>query len=789
MNLPNIHAFRTGWLISFAIILSHIAFTAMPADTDNVAFGAELKYAEKLAGQMQFDMAKDICENIIKAASDDRTRFSANLALARIIKTEARFVLSQELHNTLKDQALVILKEIIKKYPDDPDSADAKFEIAEILLDHTAGLQERIKKESDIEVKIKLKQELENTYSEALRYLKEMIDKYNDELSKPNNPVRAEELTENLMEAEYRYGVNHYYYGISYDKGSDRFKSVLQEGIKNLEAFIQKYENSRAFDAAYYCGLCYYELGDYKKAAEYFNMASHVFIRWLKVNAPRPEEALEELKESIQKAFWNYARNANAIKDYKLAIKIVDDLIKEFPQSRDYYMELALIEQAYAYHSIGDKKGLETIRTIASGGTGAARYAGEIIERIIDEGKNITPDMMLISINNAFDKRKYPEAIAKAQALMNMLSDAPDEEKAKYLPQAFFLMGESFRLQKPGRYYEAIIAYEGIYLNPKYKNIKYEASCYGAVAMKLAAECYLVMGIKGDDPEGRQKHLELMKLLAETWPDSPEAQESSYNLAESLRLEGKYTEAAQAYKKVPPASRYYIDARFQCGYMYYLRQAFAFAEEELKGFIGFAEERTAEPTCSDNDKARIRRYELLSYTLIGRIYTHDTIRKYNEAIALMEKAGQKFKTAQEKPSLLEITITAYAGLGQMDKAEEAVETLRRTVKSPDIMAPIYQLMAFTYERIAYEVVVPASNGKREKLLDRIEELRQNDKAEYQRFEQALTRSREYYARWAESSAQITASDALAVADKLYRTSEELDKPDFYGSSRKSVGNG
>ncbi|MFH1227051.1 MAG: hypothetical protein V1701_03995 [Planctomycetota bacterium] len=772
----------------------------------------DLEYAEKLAEQMHFDFAEEICAENMKLAQTKEAKAKAQLSLARIKRKEAQKVVDPETRKQLTEEAANILDDLIKNNPDHPNISDFKFETAEIRIEQGMWFSQKLKIESNPEARKNLKQEIDNTFGIATKYLKDMLEEYNNRLNAEQDSAKRAKINDTIGNALYLYGTTYYHYGMSYDKGDEKFKTLLQEAVKQLRQFAVEYSDLfTSYEAADYCGLCYMELGNYSLARSFFESASY---KWKKIVDEMEEEdekarALEATKEIIQKAMAHFAQAANANGEYNLAIQAVDDVSKWFPKDDSYEMQLAQLQKAWAFYKTGNGAAFEIIKKITESPGQAARDAKNMIDMIIQmPGGNVSPEMLMVSIRSLFGKSRYYEAIKSVQVLMNKLKDAPEEDRVKYLPEAFFYMGESFKWQSPPRFYEAIIAYEYIYLNSnsKFKNAKSGETFYGAMATKAASECYFLMGVKGGDQADKQKKSELVEMLIKSWPETAEAKESQHNYAKELEMEENFIEAGEAYSSVPSSSKYYIEDKFLCGYMYYLLATkksykaylaepdansknklkeevvnyFGVAEKKFKEFLKFSEENRDSPTYDEKDRKKIRQNELYSRMFLGRIFIHEFIGKNDDAFDVMNDLEKRYKDPDDIANILKVRIEALAKMGKMEDAESLLsEFLRSSRGAQDAATPIYQLMGDLYETKAETIIAPVPGQEREKYLAQIITAKKQNKEQYDEFNKALAKSGEHYDKWISKTEKASADDAIAVADKLYQTSEKLENLDFY----------
>ncbi|MBI4713423.1 MAG: hypothetical protein HY762_09030 [Planctomycetes bacterium] len=797
------------------LAVSLLLFAAFASGDDRQSKN-DLDYADKLAEEAgprypgYFDIAEEICNQFLNSPSKE-IKGQAKLILCKILKMKGRAERDVDKRNEYIKKSVQMLEELIRE---NPDNSDAKFEIAELLLEQAQWLTAVYKIEQDQTKKQQFKQEAEETFNKAIKYLKEMMADYEKRIKAESDETKKEKLEEVYIQASYYYAISYYYYSALYGKAEDIRKQHLRESIRLLRNFTLKYGDLIiAYEAADYCGLCHFELDEYKDAKNYFKVASDGLRNMIEQeeDEAKQKEMLNACKEIIQRCTAHYAMACNANGEYKLAIQTVDNLIKEFPKdASQYWMQMALLEKGWGIvKSGGQTEGMKIVQEIVDANGAAAREAREMTNKMLAElikGRGKVPfNVLITSIRNLIAKNKFPEAIKQCQMLITSLKQTgTQEDTVKYMPEAFSWMGFAYRSKTPPRFYEAIIAYEAIYSNPLFKNSKDEkgADYWAAIAAYESATAHLQMSTLSGDENDKKQYKDLLKLINKNWPDSQIVQDAQNIIAKELEAEGKYAEAGEAYEKVPQTSPNYITAKFRAGYMYYLQASrksypaytkekdepakaklkeeamkyFSLAEQKFKDFMKFAEDalRTSLP---EEMRDQIRANDLNSRLFLSRIYLHDFYRKYSEVLNLLKnKESEYSKQPASVGDIYQLKIEALVKLNELEQADTMLAGLIDIANksNPEIAAPAVQSMSFAWEAIADKIVPPSDNPDARK--DFIKRLKKED---FAAFRKAVEKSRAYFYDWTNRSRNVAASEALTVADKLYQSAAEISYPEFY----------
>ncbi|MEK7310223.1 MAG: tetratricopeptide repeat protein [Planctomycetota bacterium] len=788
---------------------------------------SDLNFADKLAeesatpGGLNFlDIAEEMVQDIIKTPASKRIQQHATLILGKLKKFSAWVERDPDKRARLMNEAVDILDKFIKENAEYSGVSEAKFELSELLQEKARFLTSVFKVEADPAKKQGLFEQVESTYMRISEDLNAMIGDYQKILDGIEDADKREEIDNKIMRASYTLGLNFYYRGLLYNKGDENNKKYPQEAIKSFNMFALKYgDKLLSYEASDYIGLCYYELGDYQKAKMYFKSTAGLYDSIMKDDEKDKEEKndiINECRDIIQRGYTHLAMVANASREYSEAIKIIDDLIKMFPKNQsDEWMEMGLLEKARALFYTNNKdKAFSIIQNIKdnSKNNQARSSANDILSNLIQEGGDVSPGIIITTIRDLLAKSKYSELIQQGQVLMYRLNSSPEAERVQYLPEALLIMAEAFKKQE--RFYEAIILYETVYLNPKYKDAKStQNEDIAPLAAYGAAEAYLKMGTASNDESDKTKYKDIRSYLTKTWPKSDFALSSQFYEGKEMEGEGKYIEAAKAYGQVPASNSNYYESLFRIGYAYYLQadknltpsyrkekdskkkeevkgdilRVLVLAEDAFKKALKLYEEKSKE-ALDDESKRKVAHNELQARLFMSRMYLNEFLRKYSEILTVLSGLEKRYASRPDAVSqILQLKIEAYIGMDDLDNAETHLKSLKDYAGKGDnleIIAPALQLMGLAYEKKAESVIPGALSastpGERKKVMETIQEKKVKSSEEYKKFSDALQRSGEFYYQWGEVRKKTMSPDeALSVAEKLFLAAELIEKNDFY----------
>lgn len=793
---------------------------------------SDLNFADKLVeesaipGGLNFlDIAEEMAQDIIKTPASKRIQQHATLILGKLKKFSAWVERDPDKRAQLMNEAVEILDKFIKENADYSGISEAKFELSEILQETARFLSSRAKVETDPAKKQWLIEQVESIYTRINEYLNVMIREYQKILDGIQDADKREEVDNKIMRASYTLGLNFYYRGLLYTKGDENNKKYLQESIKSFSAFVGKYgDKLLCYEASDYIGLCYYELDDYKNAKMYFRMTANLYKSIMDDDEKTKDEKndiISECQDIVQRGYTHLAMVANANKEYSEAIKIVDDMIKMFPESQsEEWMEMGLLEKANALFYTNNKdKAFAIVQNIkdSSKNNQAKTAANDALNKLIKTDVNVSPVIVIATMRDLLARSKYSELIQQGQVLMNRLNNSSEAERVQYLPEALLIMAESYKMQE--RFYEAIILYEIVYLNPKYKDAKsiqkedIASLDIAPLAAYGAAEAYLRMGTASNDESDKTKGKDISLYLIRTWPNSDFAKSRQFYQGREFDGEGKYIEAAKSYGQVPASNSNYYESLFRIGLAYYFQadrnltpsyrkekdnkkkeeikgeilRTLVLAEEAFKTALKLYEEKSKEPL-DEESKNKVSHNELQTRIFLSRMYLNEFMRKYSEILTVLSGLEKRYASRPDAVSqILQLKIEAYIGMDDLDNAEAHLKSLRDYAGKGDnleIIAPALQLMGLAYEKKAESVisgaVLASTPDERKKVMEAIKEKKLKSPEEYKKFSDALQRSGEFYLQWGEVRKKTMSPDeALTVAEKLFQAAEEIEKDDFY----------
>ena len=787
---------------------------------------SDLGFIDKLAeessnpGGLNFlDIAEEMVQDILKKPASKSIQQYATLILGKLRKFSAGMERDPEKRTQFMNEAVDILDKFINENAEYHGISEAKFELSELLQQKAIFLTNVAKVESDPAKKQGLIEQVESTYTRITEYLNVMIVDYQKILDGISDAEKREEIDNKIMRASYTLALNFYLRGLLYIKGDENNKKYLHEAIKSFNAFALKYgDKLLCYEASDYIGECYYELEDYRSAKMYYKMTARLYDSIIGDDEKTKEEMndiINECQDIIQKGNAHLAKVANANKEYSEAIKIIDDLIKIFPKGQsEEWMEMGLVEKAKALFYINKKDDafaiLQNIKDNSKNNQ-AKSAANDALSALIKVSGDVSPLIIITIMRDLFGKGKHSELVQQGQALMNRLNNSSEEERVLYLPEALFIMAETFKKQE--RFYEAIILYETVYLNPKFKDAKSSQNeDVAPLAAYGAASAYLSAGKEAGDEADKEKYKEVRSYLTKTWPNSDFAKSSQFYQGKEVEGEGKYIDAAKAYGQVPASNSNYYESMFRIGLMYHLyverdllppyrKEKDTKKKEELKGEISrnlaLAEnsfnkalklfDEKLKGAIDEESKNKILHNELQTRIFMSRMYLGEFLRKYSEILVILEGLEKKYASRPDAVSqILQMKIEAYINMNDMDKAEMHLKSLKDYAGKGgnlEIIAPALQLMGLAYAKKADIIVPPIASStpeERKKRADAIKGMKEKSSEEYKQFVDALQHAGEYFSQWVEiRKATITPDEVLSVAESLYQFAEEIEKDDFY----------
>jgi len=315
--------------------------------------------------------------------------------------------------------------------------------------------------------------------------------------------------------------------------------------------------------------------------------------------------------------------------------------------------------------------------------------AAEVLKRIEDEwgsgAKNVETEYAKAMV--LYLAGKHDEAIAAFQLSIN----TPNAAKITSITgDAFWNMAACYTKLERSR--EAAIAFAYLSAHfPKHPRAA-EAGYWAAIAL-LDKEHQVIA------PEYYRSALE---TLIAKYPESAQAGNAKYLIAEFYYDNGDFLKAAEHYGKVPESSKYFEDAKNTEAVAWY--QAFltmendgtdeakakealallAKAREHLEAFIQWVQD--APMSTYDRNKQR-KQAAGRSKLYLMDIYLDDHINAYDEALAIIsEYEAAHPDLAQEEGNALRLVFSAFrAYIGNQDL--DAVDTVYTTIETKFVNSP------------------------------------------------------------------------------------------------------
>ncbi len=803
----------------------------LPVGQAGSSIKEDLSFAEKIAEQAPYikgqgwkaclELAEEFAQLIHDRVTSSELKTQAKFTLIKIKKERARAERDPEKRLVYQNGIIDLLETFIKTLsPNDPNLPFAQSEIGGLYQDKAVALKDDFRKATNPEERQKLKSGAEKAFFSAAEYFKKLVLKYQELIGRTNDPENNESLEDSLVSALYNEALTHYHHAQLYDKVEDKRDELLKETVSLFNTFILTYgQMFIAYDAAIWCGLANYELGDLEQAHGFFEIASSGLVDIIKAD-PDPKRWFKDAKSIIQKAFYHKAWLNNVQKNYNQAIQAVDELRKIYPGDQSHLMRLALLEKARAYLKLNEStKALEIIQDINGSKTSVGPEIRKAIDEILGEldDKTLPFSVRLTNIRNFAEAGKYSKVIQRAPGLFVDLISAPKADRSKYTPRVLLLLGEALNQQKPSRLFEAAIAYEITY--KRYGEVlDDQGEKIGPQSAWLAAEIWFSISEKTGEADDRARYNNTLRYLSDKWSDSTEAKETFYFRAREHEAKKEFAKAAENYAQVSAGSRYYLDALSRVGYMYYLEARaktwpqykketdlpaknklkeqthvlFKKAEDWFANYESYARENKDNPTMPDRIKHKMEVYLADIILFWSRVYLHEAIQKYNRTLELLNDFETKHKDNPTAVAIsLALKIEALVNLDDVDQAVSCFGVLTEHCNKNRLMiqSASVQLIALTFESKA-DKILPSSAPPRSNPEERIafiKELERSNADKHKGYTDDMDQSMNYLWFWFTMKKKtgverINPNEVLKVADKLYLSAEELDKRDFYSQA-------
>lgn len=599
------------------IIIVWRAFTPSHASAQEI----ELDFLQGLRDRGYQDYALLYLDRLeASATTPAEVKTVIPLERAMTLLENARSLTSPDAQSKQLDAALANLERFVKDNPNHARAAEANTERGRILIGKAQVFIWKSKSPSNEDTKGTLQTAARKLVSQAKEIFQKAHDQYEQLFNSfptfiPDDERQRREarrVAEGLyMSAQLDLANTKYELAQTYDRGSDKFKELLDEASIAYEAIHARYRSQYAgLFARTMQGKCFEEQDDIRKALGiYDELLSH--------NAQSVE--LRKLQEQVLQ-FRLICLNHETRKDYQLAIDEASNWLKDARSRARTQVGLGIRwELTRAQEFISQKRTIDEadknriLRQALANAREINRYPGpyqdvsySMIQRLLvaldrDPGDPEDFDTafglantMLEDISNLRKKLEQAKAKQDQSEVANLEEelDALLAETERMWRLALSLATDETDLQQLNlaRYRYAVVlyyhdkAYEtavvGEFLANHFRTTQASVALDGAY-LALAGYLKNYNATPKDQREAKlDSILRVYRQIAQGWPNSDKANDARMDVGATLKRAGRTAQAGEIFAEVPPSSDRYGTSQLDAGQAYWEAYLSALAREE-----------------------------------------------------------------------------------------------------------------------------------------------------------------------------------------------------------------
>ena len=501
-----------------------------------------------------------------------------------------------------------------------------------------------------------------------------------------------------------------YYYGwilpsdYKPPKGQPRRDQILGDAITAFQAYVDMPERvSARWYAHMVSGMAYRELGKYKEALQTFAMANPPPIDPNASDRVKQQEAWKD-QVSIRVA---YERAITLMRkgDHAAARKALDEASEKYKEKLStslYGMAMPLVKaeslivegEAGKQQGLKDK-GMALFKEMHKRGNPWPYIVQSILKGLLGEmpGVEPAPFQLWIEANDALgeaQKADSAEKMREAERLFRTYADKVGPKDANY-PAALY--SRAYCLWTLGERAEAATLFRQVADDaPDYK---YAAAAAG-YAVKVAGDVYE----REQTEPNRKAYEKALRWFIGKWGDKDPDQQ--YFLALILYRGKDYTNAADAFSRVPEAAEHYVDSKYWvplCRLEYFRERILPSRDPQLilsgarvvaKALLDYADYafNVQDSDLKDEKKKQLLDWAEGAYVNAADVYLYPEVGLAADALPILDNTEKKFKLSEETlGNVLKLRIDAYQKLGRLDDAQTVLERFL-TVAEPQKVGPV-----------------------------------------------------------------------------------------------------
>ncbi|MEK7866051.1 MAG: tetratricopeptide repeat protein [Planctomycetota bacterium] len=748
----------------------------------------DLSYAETLAGQGYFDLAREVCERIrTDPTAPAEQKEALDLALATIVRREAGASREPaEVRDAALDSAAKSARRFLSEHAAHPRVPDARLLLGEIERDRGLLWADAARAQADPARRLDQAARADARFKSA----EELFQGLASDLKAAGAPKENAAF----LRASYDLPLVRYDRANAMGPGKAR-DDLLSAAVQGMDEFRWAFDGfAAAYDLAITEGLAAADLGRLDKAVEVLDVAIGL----------KDAEAIDETtRPLIFRAYWVKARVLAAVSEaeagkkwWPMALEACDqaealaasanDLVRDkvIPdgaffqdgESSGYRMR-ALVEKARALSKMGEQAAALAAAQKAAASKGPWQVeARELLAEFAGTaGGDVPLPSRIVLIEGCLRREDWTGAVEQARLALAACKEPQDARRHGVTVR--LRMGTA--LQQLERFKEAAQAFEEagrvleVLGDPSPEEKERAAEC-----AYRAASCWGKQSAASGDPLDDGAYERAVKLLVDRFGDSAYAANAAFIVAERIERQGNWAEAAAQYGRVAEGAQAYDQALLRIGYCRYqvarqlwadaakdparkdalaiqAREAFARAEEGLRACLERSRKGSAEPEAA---AGRVRAANDASFVLAS-ILMHEAVNRHAEAVPLLDEVERANADRPEVlgkakafrvDALVRIAGTDPSGLA---KAEEALDELIASLPDSPRVEAALQLVGAALDRAA----AAADPATRPALARR-----------------AADRLRAWVERAMHDGRKVRSTDALVVVDRLLAQGTEED---------------
>lgn len=734
-----------------------------PRQHRDVSFAAELGF-----GREWYDLAYavlDAMESSRKAPPPALDQ--AKLLRAQLMTKEAGTLRDPAKREEKLKAARAIFEELGKK--GGAAATEAALQIGEMFITEGDSAFQRMKGTEDPEARAAARTEADEKYKAAEKYFADLVAKYED-------AAEGDQLYK-LMVARFSRARALFQMAQMLDKGMKERDALLEKAAAAFEEVnFEHGDQVMGYEAAIWLGLARKDLGQIDKAIAAYTSATALKDWFLgedgKYHFPDPGMA-----EIVARAFFFKAQTLNEAKAHQKASDTVKLLFEIMPSYQRENLGLAArCEDAKARIALGDsKKGMEIAKSVVDDdpkGPWGATAKDILTGRTGTGGAGLPPDRRMANAEAAIDRGRSAEGLNGFRTLIADLEAQGGDDAAKWLPLAWYKMGNAYFQMR--RFDEATAIFDAL-------AARFKTSELAPKALFLQSLCLSSVNAAKPNPFDDGRYEATLKRLASEYPNDVSAKASGYLLGNRAFESRDYPKAAEQFEKVTEAAGEYYDASlYQAGVAYAMEgRRLAQEKDAAKAKLVFSSARAAfekaikwgdggavdaGKVAAESERAgNLKKMAFRARCRLAEVYLHPVVKDGSKALAVAEEA-EKALGEQGDPEMLAdarlLIVQAHLAAGDLDRAEAAQEKLAAGAPESPRNARGERELAIALDQAAEDARKKAGN----KATDEMKKL--------------LARAAEHYGRWvvAARAAElpVPATDYVKAGDRLYAMAFELN---------------